>query len=195
MTKIIVLSFKDVDVKKGVMELVDKYPDPYIIFPVTDDEFFVESVWEVIKEKKIPFHAYFQARNPLVDRVIDGAKDFTTTPNPVKEILKQITSQDVFAIAWFDSIEDHTALHSVEDYGVDSWDISDGLAVLEISHGADEFLDSEDEMLDLIQDSVLGLVELMSAYITRKVVSMLDKNLSEYMFDEEDETPEDNDGE
>jgi len=193
MTRIIILSFEDVDVRAGVLELVEKYPDPYIVFPVTDDENFVESVWSVIKEKKLPFHAYFQTRNPLVDKVINGAKDFTTTANPVKEIIKQITSEDVFAIAWFDSIEDHTALHSVEDYGVDSWDISDGLAVLEILHKADEFIDSEEEVIDLIQDSVLSLIELMASLITRRVVKMLEADLPEYIFS--DETPDDEDEE
>jgi hypothetical protein len=177
MTRIVVISFEDTDVSKGLEELVRKYPDPFLVFPITEDYIFVESVYSVISAHNVPFHAYIE-KNTKFDHDEAEGENFTTVSNSVKEVLKQVGVNDVFAIAWQDSMEDHAALHSVEDFAVDSWDISDGLDQIVI---ADDEEIEEEEVMDLITESVSGLVELIAGYVTTKVIRLLANEIRDHL--------------
>ena len=87
--------------------------------------------------------------------------------------------EDVLAIAWDDSPEAHTVLHSVEDYGVETWSILDGLDVIDVDSAPEDM--DEDEVLDLIEDAFMGLVELMAGYITTKVVTLLTQEVNAHI--------------
>jgi len=94
------------------------------------------------------------------------------------------TPDDVLAIAWDDSPEAHTALHSVEDYGIETWNIIDGLDVIEVDSAPEDM--DEDEILDAIEDTFMGLVELLAGYITSKVVTLLTEEVNAHLDHLED---------
>ena len=172
MKRISVVSFQDIDVSDGLEQLVMMYDDPFILFPITKNRIFVESVWNVIKKHGVEFHAYFSESSDFTDTILSGSKHFTKVSSPIKEVIKMINiPEDVLAIAWDDSPEAHTVLHSVEDYGVETWSILDGLDVIDVESAPEDM--DEDEVLDLIEDTFMGLVELMAGYITTKVVTLL----------------------
>ena len=177
MKRISVVSFQDIDVSDGLEQLVMMYDDPFILFPITKNRIFVESVWNVIKKHGVEFHAYFSESSDFTDTILSGSKHFTKVSSPIKEVIKMINiPEDVLAIAWDDSPEAHTVLHSVEDYGVETWSILDGLDVIDVDSAPEDM--DEDEVLDLIEDTFMGLVELMAGYITTKVVTLLTQEVN-----------------
>jgi len=180
MRRISVVSFQNIDVTEGLEELVLMYDDPFILFPITSNKLFVESVWNVIKKHNLEFHAYFSENSDFTNIVLSGSKNFTKVNNPIKEVVKMINiPDDVLAIVWDDSPESHTVLHSVEDYGAETWNIMDGLDVIEIDHG-DPDLD-EDEILEAIEDTFMSLVDLLAGYITTKVVTLLTEEVNAHL--------------
>lgn len=180
MKRISVVSFQDVDVSAGLEELVLMYDDPFILFPITKHRVFVESVWTIIKKHNVEFHAYFSESSEFTDTILSGSKNFTKVNSPIKEVIKMINiPEDVLAIAWDDSPEAHTVLHSVEDYGVEAWSIMDGLDVIEIDSAPEDM--DEDEILDTIEDTFMGLVELLAGYITTKVVTLLTQEVNAHI--------------
>ena len=180
MKRISVVSFQDIDVSNGLEQLVMMYDDPFILFPITKNRIFVESVWNVIKKHGVEFHAYFSESSDFTDTILSGSKHFTKVSSPIKEVIKMINiPEDVLAIAWDDSPEAHTVLHSVEDYGVETWSILDGLDVIDVDSAPEDM--DEDEVLDLIEDTFMGLVELMAGYITTKVVTLLTQEVNAHI--------------
>jgi len=180
MKRISVVSFQDIDVSDGLEQLVMMYDDPFILFPITKNRIFVESVWNVIKKHGVEFHAYFSESSDFTDTILSGSKHFTKVSSPIKEVIKMINiPEDVLAIAWDDSPEAHTVLHSVEDYGVETWSILDGLDVIDVDSAPEDM--DEDEVLDLIEDTFMGLVELMAGYITTKVVTLLTQEVNAHI--------------
>ena len=180
MKRISVVSFQDIDVSYGLEQLVMMYDDPFILFPITKNRIFVESVWNVIKKHGVEFHAYFSESSDFTDTILSGSKNFTKVSSPIKEVIKMINiPEDVLAIAWDDSPEAHTVLHSVEDYGVETWSILDGLDVIDVDSAPEDM--DEDEVLDLIEDTFMGLVELMAGYITTKVVTLLTQEVNAHI--------------
>jgi hypothetical protein len=180
MKRISVVSFQDINVSDGLEQLVMMYDDPFILFPITKNKIFVESVWDVIKKHGVEFHAYFSESSDFTDTILSGSKNFTKVSSPIKEVVKMINiPEDVLAIAWDDSPEAHTVLHSVEDYGVETWSIIDGLDVIDVDSAPEDM--DEDEVLDLIEDTFMGLVELMAGYITTKVVTLLTQEVNAHI--------------
>ena len=180
MKRISVVSFQDIDVSDGLEQLVMMYDDPFILFPITKNRIFVESVWNVIKKHGVEFHAYFSESSDFTDTILSGSKHFTKVSSPIKEVIKMINiPEDVLAIAWDDSPEAHTVLHSVEDYGVETWSILDGLDVIDVDSAPEDM--DEDEVLDLIEDTFMGLVELLAGYITTKVVTLLTQEVNAHI--------------
>jgi hypothetical protein len=180
MKRISVVSFQDINVSDGLEQLVMMYDDPFILFPITKNKIFVESVWDVIKKHGVEFHAYFSESSDFTETILSGSKNFTKVSSPIKEVVKMINiPEDVLAIAWDDSPEAHTVLHSVEDYGVETWSIIDGLDVIDVDSAPEDM--DEDEVLDLIEDTFMGLVELMAGYITTKVVTLLTQEVNAHI--------------
>ena len=127
MKRIMVFGFDDTEVSKGLKELLKKHPDAPVFIPVTDNFKFAESAVLTAKEQNHKYQIYFSDAGDEVDQMILGADDITVCVNPIKEILREVASDDVIALAWDDGVHSHLVLHSVEDYGVETWDISDGL--------------------------------------------------------------------
>lgn len=168
-TRINIVSFKDVDVSAAVADLVTMFPEPLIVFAMNDNLTFYDSVMKVINEHKVKYHAFYSSALELPE-VTNELGTFTSAVDPTKEVIKQVEAHDIFAIAWDDSLECHEALHSVEDYGVDAWNIMGELELIIVDEG-DE--DPEEALLEVIQDAMGDIVELMGSYVAAKVMRVL----------------------
>jgi len=168
-TRINIISFKDIDVSKPIEDLVTMFPNPYLVFALTDNEVLNQSIMSVIKKHQVKHHMYYAAETPF-PTVTTELGILTQVVDPIKEVIKQVQAHDILAIAWDDSLECHEALHAVEDYGVDAWNIDGELELLLME--SEEDIDEED-IMDLIHDSISSIVELMGAYVVAKVMRIL----------------------
>ena len=175
MRNIIIIGFKDEDVSKGVSSLLDTYPEGDVVVPLHGADLPLESIVEVCLKKKRPIHFYL----PEVGEDYSGLEEnkVTHTSNPLKEVLRNVTPEDVLAIAWDDSIEAHMVLHSVEDYGLDVWNIRNGLEPIEIDHS-----DSDDLYAEM-QDALSKFIEVFSLYLTESIMDTMGKTIESLMVD------------
>jgi len=172
MKRIIVISFKDVDVTKGLDQLVKKNPEAMVCFPVTGDELFFQSVVQVCQDNTSKVHFFIPDVGNDVEVSAINDNQVTISSNPIKELLRHVTSEDILALVWDDSIECHMALHSVEDYGLETWDITDGLDPIEVDYSEN---DVNSEMFMDMMDSVQEVVEKMTLYITASILESLNQ--------------------
>jgi hypothetical protein len=108
----------------------------------------------------------------------------TVIDNPVKEVLLQLSTGDSLSLVWDDSPQAHFALHTVEDLALDTWDITDGLDVLEIS--PDDFADmSTNELHDSMMKHLGMFVDLLAAFVAETVMESLSEAVAEHMLDAE----------
>ena len=187
MKRIMVFGFDGTDVSKGLKELIQKNPGASVFIPVMDNFKFAESAVRTAKEENAKYQIYFSDAGDEVDQMILGADDITVCVNPVKEILREITSEDVVAVVWDDSVEAHLVLHAVEDYGVETWDISDGLDPLTVERG------DSDDLYEEMQEKMHDFIEIFAAYITAGVLeqltSSIDAMLTQQLKDSDDDNP------
>lgn len=185
MKRIMVFGFDDTDVYDGLKLLLEKHPGTSVFIPVMDNFKFAESAVRAVKDSKCKYQIYFSDAGDEVDRLILDADDITVCVNPIKEILREITSEDVVAMVWDDSVESHLVLHSVEDYGVETWDISDGLDPIEIERG-----DSED-LFEEMQEKMQDFIEVFAAYVTAGVLEQITKTIDAVLLgkDDDEENP------
>lgn len=186
MKRIMVFGFDDTDVHDGLKLLLEKYPNAPVYIPVTDNFKFAESAVRATKEANSKYQIYFSDAGDEVDQMILGAEDITVCVNPIKEILREVTSEDVIAIVWDDSVDAHLVLHSVEDYGVETWDISDGLSTLDVERG------DSDDLFEEMQEKMQDFIEVFAAYITAGVLEQLTSTIDAVLLqqiDSDDENP------
>jgi hypothetical protein len=176
MKRIIVISFKDVDVSDGLDKLVKKYPEATVCFPVTGDDLFFQSVVQVCQDNNSKIHCFIPEMGDDVNVIPMNDHKVTVSQNPVKELLRHVNSDDVLALVWDDSIECHMALHSVEDYGLEAWDITEGLDPIEVDYTEN---DVHSEMFVDMMDSVQVVVEKMTLYITASILESLNQVIGE----------------
>ena len=104
-----------------------------------------------------------------IDHILIEADDIVITDNPVKEIIRQITPDDVLGIVWDNSPQAHIVLASVEDFGIEVWDITNGLDKIEVDYSEE----SSDELYTAMMDSMSVFVEHMADYIMTTVLDVL----------------------
>ena len=179
MTRIVVISFNDNDVTTGLQALLIKHPDSSLMIPVTDDRNFVISAVNAAKSAKAKYHLFFSDTDDFVDKLVLESEDITVCSNPIREILREITPDDVLAISWDDSVEAHMALHSVEDYGIETWDVSDGLSAIELDQ------ETTDDLFEEMQEALSNFIEVFGAYITAGILQNLDKTLLALIMENE----------
>ena len=175
MKRIAVISFNDNDVKTGLEALIVKHPDATLLIPVTPFRNFVTSAVEAAKNAKAKFILYFSETDEYTDNLILYADDICLCQSPLREILREVNAEDVFAIAMDDTIESHMALHTVEDYGIECWDISDGLNVIEM-----EPTDS-DVLYEEMQEAMSVFVEALTAYMSAGIMDSISKTIEALM--------------
>jgi hypothetical protein len=168
---IAVISFQDVCVDEGMLELINKYDkdkELQVLLPVTGSEnHFAESVMDVCKEHSVKVTCFIV--NAMdIDHILLNADDIVITDNPVKEIVRQITTEDTLGIVWDDSPQAHFILHAIEDFGIEVWDITEGLDQIEV-----EFTESQEDVYKAMMDSMAIFVEHMADYIMTSVLDVL----------------------
>lgn len=180
MTQIAVLSFQEnIDVYDGLLELIEKYPDAEVLLPVISNNKFVKSALKAILEKESSFQLFFSEDGAIEEAV--KAEDITLCIDPNKEIMRQITPDDVLALVWDESTEAHIALHALEDFGLETWNISDGLDVIEVDYRDDTTDDIRDEMFDHMHN----FIEAFANYVTSQVVDVLQEEITERIKQDE----------
>mgnify|MGYP006270141675 CR=1 FL=1 len=186
MKRIMVFGFKDIDVSEGLGKLLDKHPESVVYVPIVDNFVFAESVVRTVKEHKAKYQIYFSDAGEEVDKMIMDADDITVCVNPIKEILREVASDDVVALAWDDGVHSHLVLHSVEDYGVETWDISDGLDPITIEQG------DSDDLYEEMQEKLHDFIEVFAAYITQGILEQMTNTIDAMLQDQlnpEDDNP------
>jgi hypothetical protein len=178
MKQIAVVSYQeDVDVSKGMAELIAKYPKAKVLIPVERYNIFAKSVLQVVLANDMKFHLFISDESEGIDDAVIKAEDITFCSNPNREVMRQVRPYDVLALVWDDSTDAHIALHTLEDFGLESWDISDGLDMIEIDH-ADE---TAEELMDAVQDSMAAFIENLSAYVVTTVLDALTQSVNEHI--------------
>ena len=168
---IAVISFQDVCADEGMLELINKYgkdKELRVLLPVTGSEnHFAESVMEVCRDHSVKVTCFIV--NAMdIDHILLNADDIVITDNPVKEIVRQITTEDTLGIVWDDSPQAHFILHAIEDFGIEVWDITEGLDQIEV-----EFTESQEDVYKAMMDSMAIFVEHMADYIMTSVLDVL----------------------
>ena len=186
MKRIMVFGFDDTDVYKGLTMLLEKHPGTTVFIPVMDNFKFAESAVKAVKDAKAKYQIYFSDAGDEVDQMILGAEDIVVCVNPIKEILREVTSEDVIALVWDDSVEAHLVLHSVEDYGLETWDITDGLDSIEVELG------DSDDLYEEMQEKMQDFIEVFAAYVMTGVLEKLTSTIDAVLLqhpDSEDDDP------
>ena len=168
---IAVISFQDVCADEGMFELINKYgkdKELRVLLPVTGSEnHFAESVMDVCRDHSVKVTCFIV--NAMdIDHILLNADDIVITDNPVKEIVRQITTEDALGIVWDDSPQAHFILHAIEDFGIEVWDITEGLDQIEV-----EFTESQEDVYKAMMDSMAIFVEHMADYIMTSVLDVL----------------------
>ena len=168
---IAVISFQDVCVDEGMLELINKYgkdKELRVLLPVTGSEnHFAESVMDVCRDHSVKVTCFIV--NAMdIDHILLNADDIVITDNPVKEIVRQITTEDTLGIVWDESPQAHFILHAIEDFGIEVWDITEGLDQIEV-----EFTESQEDVYKAMMDSMAIFVEHMADYIMTSVLDVL----------------------
>ena len=178
---IAIISFEDVCVDNGVTELIKKYGKEINVFiPVTGNEnHFAESVIGVCKEQGVKTTCFI-ANASEIDHILVEADDIVITDNPVKEMIRQITVNDVLGIVWDNSPMSHFVLSAVEDFGIETWDITDGLDKIE--------LDYTDEPVEIIRERMIEsmniFVEHMADYVMTSVLDVLSDEVAKRLLED-----------
>ena len=181
MKRIIILSFKDGDVYEGLRRLIALNNDAVVVLPVMGLPVFTETAMKAIEETKAKYHLFFTDSTEDIDKLILGAHDMTICANPIKEVLREVTAEDVLGIVWDDSIEAHLALHAVEDYAIETWSIEDGLDFIEI----DDDEEDSDFLYEHMQEKLSEFIEAFSEYVMHGVLEVLTKAVQDRIAEEE----------
>ena len=184
---IAVISFKDIDVSIGIQELIQTYAEykPIFFLPlIKPDNLFTQSVISTCKNNNIEIHCFFPNANGL-EIMLALADDIILTDNPVKEVLRQLSVNDSLGIVWDESPQAHFALHSVEDLGIEVWDITDGLDSIEIE--PDEYENMNGKQLHDAMHHHLGVfIDLLASFVAETVMESISEAVSQHITDAED---------
>lgn len=177
MNRIVVLPFKDADVEEGLRRLIALNPGALVVLPVMEDgkDLYRISALKAITDSKAKYHLFFTEGSEGIDQLVLGAEDITICSSPIKEILREITTQDVLAMAWEDCIEAHLALHAVEDFAIEVWNIADGLDMIEVDFDDDD----TDALFEDMQEKLSDFIEAFASYITAGVLDVLTATLKQ----------------
>jgi hypothetical protein len=188
MKRMILLTFDpSADVYYPLVELLGKEDVSEVLIPVITKGVFTETAINAVKEQGIDFKIYLDVETTM-DGLEDDADQITICTNPIKELLNLITSDDILAMAWDDSEEAHLTLHSLEDFGLEMWNIKGTLNPIEM----DFTEDTTEELFDAMQESLVGFIDIFAAYIASTVLDTLMDTITsrlEQEFDSKDVNP------
>jgi len=176
MKRILVLPFKDGNVEEGLRRLIQLNKDAIVVLPIIADyPDFILSSAKALQDTKAKYHLFF-SDGDNADVLALGAHDLTLCSNPLKEILR----------------EAHLALHAVEDFAIETWNIEDGLEVIEVEIDED---DESDMLYQEMQEALSNFIEAFAIYIQDGVLNTISKAVEERLredIDKKDFKPFDN---
>jgi hypothetical protein len=174
--KIAVITFDpEANVWDGLSKLIDLDSDVEVLIPVTSHGKFVDSALLAIREAAVPFRIYLSVEETIGSLHEIGAELVTICEDPIKAILNQITPDDILAMVWDDSTRAHLTLHSLEDFGIDAWDISNGLDVIEVDYEEE----STEDLFEMMQNSMSVFVEDLANYMISSVLDVITESVME----------------
>jgi hypothetical protein len=156
------------DVYYPLVELLGKEDVSEVLIPVITRGVFTETAINAVKEQGADFNLYVDVET-TIDGLEDDSEQITICSNPIKELLNLITPDDILAIAWDDSDEAHMIIHSLEDFGLEMWNIKGTLNPIEMDYTED----TTEELFDAMQESLTSFIEVFSAYIASSVLDTL----------------------
>jgi hypothetical protein len=169
MKRVILLTFDpNADVYYPLVELLGKEDVSEVLIPVITRGVFTETAINAVKEQGADFKLYVDVET-TIDGLEDDSEQITICTNPIKELLNLITPDDILAIAWDDSDEAHMVIHSLEDFGLEMWNIKGTLNPIEMDYTED----TTEELFDAMQESLTSFIEVFSAYIASSVLDTL----------------------
>lgn len=169
MKRIILLAFEsNADVYYPLVELLGKQDVSEVLIPVITRGIFTETAINAVKEQGIDFKIYLDVET-TVDGLEEDSDQIIICVNPIKELLNLITPDDILAMAWDDSDEAHMTLHSLEDFGLEMWNIKGTLNPIEMDYTED----TTEELFDAMQESLVGFIDVFAAYIASSVLDTL----------------------
>ncbi|NBT46513.1 MAG: hypothetical protein EBT07_01665 [Actinobacteria bacterium] len=177
--RISVVSYKDADVFEGLDALLEGHPGATVILPITGYNTFVKTALKAIRERKAKYVIYLTELTEDLEEVVNGASETHMSISPNKDILRQVLHEEVFAIAWDSSEECAEALRSVEDFGLETWNISEGLSPVDLEV-------EEEEELEIMQEAVGEFVGVLIEHVTANVLAMLEVVVAEAIKEELD---------
>ena len=167
------------DVYHGLTELLEKHEDVEGLSPVITRGVFTETAISAVQGAGFPYKLYLDVET-TTDGLEEDADNIIICLNPIKELTDLITSDDVLALAWDDSDEIHMIIHALEDFGLEMWNIKDMLNPIEMDYSED----TTEELLEAVQESLAGFVEVFSAYIVSSVLDVLIDSVAERLNEE-----------
>jgi len=134
----------DVEVTMGLRMLLDQKPQiTEVVIPIAEEE------------------------NETHDQVILAASQrglAVTQGGSTEDLLMSISKDDIVAIAWDDSDEAFDAVLTLQDRKIQAWDISDGLAIIDMET---EVL--EERMSEVLEDFVESLTAIVYKMVMDQV--------------------------
>jgi hypothetical protein len=181
MQRIAVISFDEsADVTEGLELLFEKYDEPHVMLAVSNNNNFVRTALKAMLSYDVSFTLYV-SETEGIEHI--PHENITICSNPIKEVIRQVQPHDILAMVWDDSLESHAVLHSLEDYGLEMWDITEGLDVIEIDYDSDS---NTDELYDIMTTTLDLFAESLAAYVTSAVLDVLTDTIRERLAEEGD---------
>lgn len=187
--RIAAISYSDQDVYDGMCTLLDAYPSALVLFPITDNMLYVNSVAKAIKERKNAYTVYTAKTTDELKDIVDNAADVHITLTPIDDVLAEVSHGDLLAIVDDGSDELDTAISDLDTKGLNTWNFDPEEGPF------DEFEDSfdeEDGEGDLI-DALDVFTEAMVRYITKRSLEAMKEAIMKAVieraedFEDEDE--------
>ena len=154
--RLIIVSFKDVDISDGLTKLLNmpgKHFDEIISTRLSDD---LTTVLEKVAEEF----------------------DLPVTVTPTTDLHTLVHTDDVLAFVWDNTEAIHKQYLSVEDFGLECWDISEGLAAIETAP-------EEDDLEEELVGAFMNFMDVMTDYITENVLAMIEHQISHLEEDDD----------
>ena len=181
MKRVAVISFdEDADVTDGLEQLLEKFDEVHVLLAVAGNNNFVKSALKAMLSYDVSFTLYV-SETEGIEHI--PHENITICSNPIKEVMQHIEPQDILAMVWDDSLEAHAVLHSLEDFGLEMWDISDGLDVIEIDYNDEE---TTNDLYDIMESTLTLFAESLAAYVTSAVLDVLTETIRERLAEEGD---------
>lgn len=157
--KLFIISFQDTDVSDGLRKLL------------------------ALGQGFDEIRTYGTTGTTFMESVNTVAEEFDLPVSPITETLAHIhhfvAQDDSVAFVWDDTEQTHSVYLSLEDFGLTTWDISEGLAAVET-------MPEEDDLEEELVSAFMNLMDTMTDYITENVLAMVE-HMMEHMSEDDDE--------